>query len=292
MKGSKRALILRSRANYGGYTIIEVIIVLAISSLLLISATAVFNGQQRETDFSQAVQDLSSKFQSYSAQINAGTFPDSDSYSCAISSGRPVLSTTAPGTKGTRESCIFLGRAFQFQQNGNTLYAYTVVGTRNLYSGVTDTGQPATSITQANPEPAKTSLSNYLPAYWVLYDNYKLQGGMTIRSSSAVSGSTTLSGWYMAGFYTGFQATSQTAANTVTNGYTNLMLLGYSLDGVTASPLSDVVQKCIEGTGCTSQPIDQWKLCVQDANSQKAALLTIKGSTSGLTTSTTNVACT
>src|SRR5438309_338070 len=120
-----------------GYTIVEVMIVLAVSTLLLFAAIRVFSGSQGETQFSQAMQDINSKIQNYINQIKAGNYQGSEGFKCDVqvepSGVRPYLTPSGTDTVGTNEKCVFLGRAIQVIENGGTMYVYTVIGTRNTY---------------------------------------------------------------------------------------------------------------------------------------------------------------
>src|SRR5215467_6715500 len=98
----------------GGYTIVEVLIVLAVTGIMLASALALVGSLRGESDFSQAMFDIKSKIDSEITSVNNSTFPDEDKYNCQKSgSNRPQLSVPAGGTheSGTSGDCVFLGKA-------------------------------------------------------------------------------------------------------------------------------------------------------------------------------------
>jgi len=151
----------------GGYTVIEVLLVIAISTIIFVSAIAVFGGQSRTTQFSQAMQDLQSKIQSYATEVTTGAQPDMSGYYCGLSGGKPILSTTGSNTG----DCIFLGRTIHVYPGSNTIKIYTVLGTRvNPASG-----SPALTIAEANPEAA---IDNTRTPHFV--DTYNLLGGAMV----------------------------------------------------------------------------------------------------------------
>src|SRR3990167_10157354 len=84
----------------GGFTVLEVLIVLAITGLLFISAVTLFRGKQTQTQFNQAMHDLESKIQSIANVVKSGSFPDSENYNCfRRGTGTPGL--TGSGGSGT-----------------------------------------------------------------------------------------------------------------------------------------------------------------------------------------------
>lgn len=126
-----------------GYTIIEVIIFLTISSVLLLSVLQLFNGRIQGTQFSQSVQALDSKIRTTANEASTGTFAGSQPFSCTVSSSGDI--TTNPlqaGEQGTRTNCIFVGKVINFGPAGGNCTdpvaagqcestdVYTVVGRR------------------------------------------------------------------------------------------------------------------------------------------------------------------
>src|SRR6266404_1087080 len=129
----------------GGYTIVEVMIVLAVSGVLLFSALTVVGGQQQKTSFSQAMQDVVSMIQNYAGQIQAGSYPSLEGQSChAVALGNPRGNRPQIGGSGS-DDCISLGRAFQVQPGSGTIYSYPVLGLRT-YTDSTGATQTTTSV--------------------------------------------------------------------------------------------------------------------------------------------------
>jgi prepilin-type N-terminal cleavage/methylation domain-containing protein len=237
------------RRNRGGYTIIEVMIVLAISGVLFTSAIVVFQGQQSKTILSQSLYDLASKLQGYATEVSSGVYDNSSNYSCnASAGGSAVLSNGGSGNAG----CLFLGRAVQIVQNQPTIYTYTVLGSR-----LDSSGSSIAQFNQANPEPALDSSGN-----WVLTDQYTLPSGQTFISSKVkdLSGNP-LTDAYMVGLYIDL------AGATSTGGTTSLSVRGYNL-AANAAPQSNAVKNCIEQKAACSAPksVRTWQICVQQGS--------------------------
>lgn len=131
-----------------GFTIVEMMLFLAITGVLLTSAMLLFNGRIARTQFSQAVQEFDNKIKGTINEVSAGTFPSSTPFSCTVSGTGQVQVTAVSGTEqGTRTDCIFLGKVIQVGINGQggcsesnlmacrQLNIYTAVGRRTTATG-------------------------------------------------------------------------------------------------------------------------------------------------------------
>jgi len=275
-------------AAKSGYTIIEVLIVLAISTSLLFAAIAIFKGQQDETEFTQVVQDLNSKVINYANQVSAGTFPESEEYTCNGGTPRPTLAL-ASGKLGGRQGCIFLGRAIQFSVDSGNVNVYTILGKQTDASG-----DPVTDIADASAEPSiRTDTCNAsISDCWVLTDSFDLASSVRIKSAVLTDTlGNTPAGW-MAGIYTALDQNSGP-----TTGILQQMLWGYQMAGNAGafSTGGNGVKGCIENTGqaggCTNMQIAKWGVCIQNPNGNHTFLMTIQGSTTGVSTSLTDNGC-
>ncbi len=103
-------MIRGKRPHQGGYTIIEVITVLTISTVLIVSAMALFNSRIPRTQFSQAVTELETKLRGVTNDVQNGFYPSTNNIKCDATSGVQA----APGEQGTNSDCIFMGKAIQF----------------------------------------------------------------------------------------------------------------------------------------------------------------------------------
>jgi len=271
-----------------GYTIVEVLIVLAISTSLLFSAIIVFRGQQDATVYTQTVQDLNSKIINYADQVAAGTFPDSQQYICDGTKPRPILSQ-ASGNLGGRQGCIFLGRAIKVASNSSTITVYTVLGKQTQSSG-----EPAASISQASPEPAVLGGAcggAGTPACWVMSDTFNLAAGAKIKKADAKHSNGLIYNDWIGGIYISLDQNGDTA------GGLQQSLWGYSPSSPNPNFASGSDLDCIENTGvnphasCTNDQIGSWNLCIQNANNSHSFLLIIKSSQAGITTALTDNGC-
>lgn len=97
-----------------GFTIIEVMIVLAVTGALFVSAALLIAGRQQQTQFDQSIREVQSQIQQVINEIGHGFYPNSGDFSCEAGSSGPPTFTGAAAGQGTNEGCIFLGKAIQF----------------------------------------------------------------------------------------------------------------------------------------------------------------------------------
>lgn len=118
-----------------GYTIVEVMIFLAVSGAMIISANILLTGQQGKTDFAQSVRDFDSALQDISNDVSSG-FPgynfDTGDTCRFNASGQLTINPGAPETDSFKR-CVFIGKVVQFTSKGYVLYP--VIGRQSLSGG-------------------------------------------------------------------------------------------------------------------------------------------------------------
>lgn len=123
-----------------GFTIIEVLIVLTVSSILLVSAIILLNGRQAKTAFLTGKNDLKQQFQQVINESAKGFYPNNDAYKCDGSGAQVQIVANGMGAQhkqlGTNDGCIFLGEIMQFNTSGNTFDLVPVVGKQYAGSGL------------------------------------------------------------------------------------------------------------------------------------------------------------
>ena len=264
----------------GGYTIIEVLLVLAISGAIFLSAVLVFQGQSGDTKFKQSMHDLNSKIQAYANQVSSSSSPFSKGYTCAVSGAthRPVL-TAGGGSVGTNEGCLFLGKAIQVGAPATSIYAYTVLGTRN--QGGLSGGAPAASFSEANPEPAIAADADLTEKYDILWQ-------AKVLSSKVIDTSGAQSSRNLVGFYNDFTAAGGPSESQ------QLLAKGYNCNAA-CDPKSAALQACIEELAsgqCLNTPaISKWSLCISDDQNKQTAILEINATVQGVTTNLSFASC-
>ncbi len=110
-----------------GYTIVEVILFLAISGSLMSIAFIGFNTRQQNTQFSQSMREIESQIADVFNDVSNGYFPNRGGLQCTIVSGRPQLSVSGSSTTlGAYDDCVFLGKVIGFEED--RMFIFTIAG--------------------------------------------------------------------------------------------------------------------------------------------------------------------
>lgn len=212
-----------------GYTIIEVMIFLAISAALLGSAINLITGRQNQVEFDQRMRDVQSKMQDWINDVSTGfTGGDPSQQNCTLNGTTPVVKA---GGSSNDPECVFLGKAIQFTDNtvnpdySEHIYTYSVFGTR-----LTTSNELATNLVESNPEPAVgqggppvldlTEVFNLSPAHVVSVK--------TVTANTPNTNSTS----HLVGFFNSFN----TEQNTSQNGATDINSYLFRFDGSSPTP--------------------------------------------------------
>ncbi|PID32152.1 hypothetical protein CR970_02110 [Candidatus Saccharibacteria bacterium] len=115
---------LRKVVAQDGYTIVEVMIFLIVSGAMLIMATAILSGQQRKTEFSQAVRDMDSAMQDVANDVTtgfAGYNFDTGSTCSFNAAGKIIMKVGGPDASPLNR-CVYIGKVVQFTPNGYRVF--------------------------------------------------------------------------------------------------------------------------------------------------------------------------
>lgn len=120
-----------SKPHSFGYTIIEVLLFVAISGFMFVVAAIFINGKQANAEFKQSVNSANTLVNTTINDVTNGFYPPAQNTKCDTSSGRPKLTTGGGVEQGANLSCVFMGKVIQFGvegSGGRGLYIYTVMG--------------------------------------------------------------------------------------------------------------------------------------------------------------------
>jgi hypothetical protein len=130
MKGGKAPL---------GYTIVEVMVVLAISTAMFVMASSFINGRQATTAFTQGTNDFTHRIQAVIDQVNDGEFSDIN-IQCNGGGGLITAPSLGGGQgQGKNAPCVFLGKDINLARDRTTYEVIPVAGSRLNNTGVAPT---------------------------------------------------------------------------------------------------------------------------------------------------------
>src|SRR5436190_880500 len=99
------------------FTIVEVMIVLAVTAAILLSALLMIGHQQENTEFIQAVHEAQSQIDDVINNVNSGYYASRQNFECQSSLSGPVVDDSSSNTRGTNKDCIIIGRTMHFAVN-------------------------------------------------------------------------------------------------------------------------------------------------------------------------------
>lgn len=162
---------MKRKLASSGYTIVEVLIVLAVSGALLVSVMALISGQQEKTEFTAALRDFESRLQDIMNDVSTGTYPESINR-CSVTTSGPENSGVPSTGQGTSDQCVFVGKAMQLSPSSSgegsdmgKFNLYTMVGRRFMPGvGAATTYEPQ-NIQESDPRIISTSSAESDSAY-------------------------------------------------------------------------------------------------------------------------------
>lgn len=107
----------------GGFTIIEVLIVLTVSSVLFMTAMLLIGGQQRKTEFNVGSRNIQSDLSLIINEVATGYYDRSGDLKCTVDNSPNVtFATDTNEEQGASSGCIYLGSAVTFGGDDTTTY--------------------------------------------------------------------------------------------------------------------------------------------------------------------------
>ncbi|MCA9344874.1 hypothetical protein KC946_03485 [Candidatus Saccharibacteria bacterium] len=135
-----------------GFTIVETMIFLAVSSAILISALTLVGGSQNKAEFTTALNDANEQITAVINNVANGYYPSSNKQ-CKDNPSSDKLEILGNSSEiGTESNCVYLGKVVEFS-SGESFKVYNIAGLRVDTSGavITDIANvKATAID--NPE--------------------------------------------------------------------------------------------------------------------------------------------
>lgn len=235
-----------------GFTIVETMIFLAVSAAILVSSLRLLSGAQNSTLFTQGMNDINEQITAVVNNVANGYYPRAENMGCSVNGTGDALDFTGTQTRGTADSCVFIGRVMQFSTTSDTAKVYSIAG-RRLTAGNTEVSDMQDSLA--------TALSTV--------DEFKLKNNIKVEQITT-DGNPTMA----IGFFTSF---GQPATdNQLQSGGLSTDFIGLNTDDV-----PNLVVGSSFRTGYTSStnknPSDGIQLCFKSGTTNQFGVITLGG---------------
>lgn len=262
----------------GGYTILEVLIFLAVSAVMFFMAMIFIGGQQNRAQFTSTVRDFETKLADIANDVATGFYTKPVNFTCdSVGSGASRvldISVSTPDTQGTNSDCVFAGTVVKFGDPGTlerqSYMQFAMAGFR-----LNSSGENVISLEEASPQPV------FGPG--ALEDAVKIQtvgGGATIAcvgtgSTGCTAGSSSPAA---IGFFSKFSPASisgqGSGIQTDVLPYNNLNFNDNS-NSAAAKLAQNVDSSTLNPNGMI--------ICIQSGSTRQYALVRLGGTSGGLT---------
>lgn len=169
-----------------GFTMVETLIVLAVTGLTFVIASVYIAGRQNKAMFQDSIQDVRSQILGVMSDVSNSVYAMPSNVSCTVSesgANRGLTIQANPGAvaQGTNQNCVYMGKVMSFGVNGDNEAMVTDIafGRRATASGQAPTSAAQAFITIANGHPAST------PNVAHLSQGYKLRNGLEVQGMCA-----------------------------------------------------------------------------------------------------------
>ncbi len=243
---------MKSGQKSRGYTIVEVLIVMAVTALMLVSALALVSGSQNKTEFTQAANDINQQINDVINEVASGYYGNANTQGCRATGSGPNFSGTA--NSGENNECIFVGKIMQFT-NSDIVNVYSIAGLRQKWG----TQDDATSIADAQIKTVGGSK-----------EARNLKNGLRVQYVKAGTAD-----FSTIGFFNAFAQGQTTSSAGLKSGGTQLDI--YSFDAGTP-PAPSATPSLGSGNIVTDSRGVQ--ICLASGGTNQSALITVGGSNS------------
>lgn len=152
--------LMKCGGNTQGFTIIETLIYLAVSSAIMVSVLTLVGGSQNKAQFRQAVNETEQQINDVINNVSNGYYTNTGNFRCdGTDTAGPILTSNPTDTQGTNAKCVFLGRVIQFGVGGagDKMNVYDAVGLRE-FNGVQPVDLTEAKIRMISPTTTQASI--------------------------------------------------------------------------------------------------------------------------------------
>lgn len=261
----------RGRNQSLGYTIVEVLVVLTVSSMLLVSALLLVGGAQNKTEFNQAIRDIQQQINDVSNNVGTGYYARPANFNCDAS-GPSLTFPSGASQRGANKDCIFIGRVIKFSTT-DEFTIYNIAGARTYTCGVATCEVSA----MTNAKPTVVSNTN---------EKLHLKGGLIAKTIKGLRNPGANTNGGSLGFFSTLGKQKGVNPEQLENGAQQIDVIDI---GTVVDPSSGTLPSNIDGTFVSGydtkvNPNQGVELCFQSGTTDQYGVITIGGA--GQTTGT------
>lgn len=250
-----------------GFTIVEVMIVLAVTSAMFVAAAVLISGRQNITAFNQSTRALQTQLQQIINEVGSGYYLNDGTVACAKGgpAGGPKL-TAGSTEQGANVDCIFLGKVIQFAVDGTDPEEYNVYTVLGLRGSALN---PSLDLSSAKARLLAKGTAAGDAAVPDVFDTKKMQYGLQV--SKVYYNNNTGNAIGAVGF------TSSLSSLGSADGSQQVNVLALSGTGLHAAKATAVSQINAGLATAVMNPADGVQVCVNSGSTKQSALLSIGG---------------
>lgn len=302
MKGGS----LAKTMNKSGFTIIEVMIFLAISGIIFAASINQMISEQKKTEFATGLGSFVSRLQTIANNVNNGYFNFPTTVSCIASSTGPSIGSRASKFSASSSSpinhCIYIGDVISFSSiigGVQTYNNYPVIGLQYANSSTSSQSIDSSSLATAQPKTSSLLMTSATMPYGLTVSSikYRNNGGST-SSIGAYGYFTTFNGHANnSTLNSGSQSTTLDPLPSTNTSESNKQIISIinSLTDNCGSPVNSSPVICYQPSSsgpipssniAPINPSSGIQICVNSGTTNQSALLTIGGTNSASTIKT------
>jgi type II secretory pathway pseudopilin PulG len=264
-----------------GFTIVETMIVLAVTGLLFVSILVGWSGRQHHSEFISATQEIRSRIQQSISEVQAGYFPTNDQISCTATSAGNITIRHASVGQGENSGCVFLGKVMLFKMTRTQpelFRTYSLAGIRDVRPAAGETTIPIENARPTTISPDNSPRTTGLNGFDLSESGRLMYGLKTVAMKSGGQSLTAV------GFLSRLGSTS-TATGASGSGAMQVDLYGVGTNFAavydSATGASAIRNQLAAKNYKLNQPV---QICFQSGGTDQQALVTIGADSSQLTT--------
>lgn len=267
--------LFRASRTSRGFTIIEVLIVLAVTALIFVAAVVQISGRQNRTAFQVAVREVQSQIQKTINEVSTGFYPNLGDIQCTGSAATGPVITFGTTEQGANSGCIFLGKALQFKVAGTSPEQFATLSIAGVQQGGVGSAE-SSSLAEAKPLAIASTESTTLPSATV---TDTLQSGLTVSKMWYMNGASQVD----VGIVAFVGSLAQFSGGALQSGAQQVNMVPIDLSVLDDSLLRGAEALNAHITTSTVNPTSGLFICFVSGTTDESALITIGGNSRQLT---------